>query len=233
MHTIPATCAIPAACATFPPMRHILHTTGLLLLAFIVQGCATPERFDQAVEIYEKLDPQVVEYQPVGDSKIDGLCRPFMTSANQFKAEVAKEYAAIAGTPVSKKFNKLTPEEIPDAYAKLDDTDRKAVDDWVRSSAKADSTRTANMLKQAEDLAKAGAQLAIEIVNASKGGAGGTAGLISSVASAMSEQGQKAKAQVDTATDYIGASQKMISTWQKVSAKVTETVNANIRKAQA
>jgi hypothetical protein len=218
---------------TLSPMRNILATTGLILIASIVTGCAAPKNIDEAVAAYEKLEGQVTAYEPVGDAKIDGLARPFVTSAIQLKADVDKEHKAIEANPISKEFGKLSPSEVPAAYAALSAERRKAIDDAAAAAAKADSSRLDNLLKQVVDLGVAGGKLVVEINDAAKGGAGGTAGIGESVFKAASGPGGKAAAQVNRSVEFCPAAEAMINHYRATVSEIAAAIQSNIRKAQS
>jgi hypothetical protein len=207
-------------------MRNILLFSGTVLLALVMQGCATTAS-------YKELKDRLVDYQPVDDAKLDGLARPFVTAAFQTKADVEKASAEIEGSPIEKLLGNEKPENAAKAYRALAPEQRDAIDKWLAARTKADSTRLENLGKQLADLALAGGRLALEITDAANGGGGGAAGLLGTGMNALGEKGQKVKNQVETATQFCEVSAKLISDYETKAAQVREAKESNTRKAQS
>lgn len=214
-------------------MRNILATTGLILIALFATGCATPKDIDGAVDSYKKLKNQVTEYEPVGDAKIDGVARPFVTSAIQLKADVDKEYLAIEANPIRQILGDVEPSKVPAAYRALPPEKRQAVDAAVAAAAKADNARLDNLLKQVIDLGVAGGKLAIELNDAAKGGAGGAASIGTTVFNAASGPGAKAGEQIKRSVEFCPAAEAMISNYRSTITEVAAAIKGNVEKAQS
>ena len=214
-------------------MRPSLITSGLILLALLSSGCATPKTIDAAVDSYRQLKDQITAYEPVGDAKIDGLARPFVTSAIQLKADVDMEFKAIEANPICKHLGNVEPSKVADAYRALPPAERRAVDEAIAAAAKADGSRLDTLMKQVVDLGVAGGKLALEINDAAKGGAGGAAGIGTSLFNAASGPGGKAVEQVNRSVEFCPAAEAMISNYRATTEQTAAAVKSNIEKAQS
>lgn len=215
-------------------MRNILATTGLILIALFATGCASaPPNLTEAYKQYDALDDSVKAYEPVGDAKLDGLARPFVTSAIQLKADVEKEVANIKGSPIQKLLGNVNPENASDAFAALKPEERAALARSVAESKKADEARIGNLVKQMADLAAAGVQLAVEIQNASKGGGAGAAGFASTLGNALSEEGTKAVSQVKNSFAFCEPATAIMKHYRSMMDTVEKANEDNARKAQS
>ena len=220
-------------CAILCAMNYSICFSGLVLFASILQGCASPKNIDEAVATYEKLESGIKQYEPVGDAKIDGLARPFVTGALQTKADVDKEAAAISANPISKLLGTVTPDKVNEAFAALPAADRAAVEKAAAASKEADGQRLDNLVKQLVDLGQAGAKLAIEINDVAKGGSAGAAGMGASIFNGASGPGGKAISQVNRSIEFCPAAEAMIRNYRSVSQEVAKSIAANAGKAQS
>ena len=214
-------------------MKYSLLFSGLVLFASVLQGCASPKNIDEAVATYTKLESGIKQYEPVGDAKIDGLARPFVTGALQTKADVDKEAAAISANPISKLLGTVAPDKVSEAFAALPAADRAAVEKAAAASKEADGQRLDNLVKQLVDLGKAGGQLAIEINDVAKGGSAGAAGMAGSIFNAANGPGGKAISQVKSSVEFCPAAEAMIRNYRSVSEAVAKSIAANAQKAQS
>jgi hypothetical protein len=215
-------------------MRNILHFSGTVLLALVMQGCATTAVDLEKVGIeYDDLKKQMTDYEPVGDAKIDGLARPFVTSANQLSLEfdkVKKEYNA---NPITVHFKNVSPSKYAEAYEALKPEEKAKVDEARRALKDADTGRLNSLLKQLTDLGIAGGRLALEIKDASGGGSGGAMALGNSLVKAASGPGGKAIEQVNRGVKMADNARIMIDWYLRTPAEVDKAIEQNARKAQS
>ena len=214
-------------------MKYPTFLSGLVLLASVLQGCASPKTIDEAVATYTKLESGIKQYEPVGDAKIDGLARPFVTGALQTKADVDKEAAGISANPISKLLGTVAPDKVNEAFAALPAADRAAVEKAAASSKEADGQRLDNLVKQLVDLGQAGVNLAIEINDVAKGGSAGAVGIGESIIKGASGPGGEALAQVKRSVEFCPAAEVMIRNYRLVSQEVAKSIAANVGKAQS
>jgi hypothetical protein len=227
------TCNTEASGDTLPGMNLQLLSSGLILAAISLQGCAQHKHYRDASDTYGKLKAEISDYEPVGDPKIDGLAKPFVTGAAQLRRDFEKAKAEMDASPVTKHFGGLDESEYAKAYAALSPAEKKLVDDALQQAAKADKGKFDTLLKQLADLAVAGGRLTLEINDAAKGGAGGAAGLAASAGNLVSGPGKKAVAQVDEALRFGSAATKLIEQYTSLPGKVATAIDQNVRKAQA
>jgi phospholipase/lecithinase/hemolysin len=196
-----------------------------------MHGCASSDTIASADEAYQKLDPEIKEYEPVGDAKIDGLARPFVTGAIQLRKDVEKEFAAIKGSPLAQKMGKYSAEDWQRGYESLSKEEQASVKAYVESAEKADSARLDALLTQVVDLGVAGGKLAIELQDAAQGGAGGAAGIGQSIFNAASGPGGKAAGQVKDSVEFCSAGEALIRRYRESLKRGAEVVRKNIEKA--
>jgi hypothetical protein len=212
-------------------MRNLVLFSGAILLALLMHGCASSETITAADEAYLKLEPGLKEYEPVGDAKIDGLARPFVTGAIQLRKDVEKEFAAIKGSPLASKMGKFSEKDWQSGYESLSKEDQASVKAYIESAEKADSARLDTLLNQVVDLGVAGGKLAIELQDAAKGGAGGAAGIGQSLFNAASGPGGKAAAQVKSSVEFCSAGEELIRRYRESLKRGAEVVRKNMEKA--
>jgi hypothetical protein len=211
-------------------MRNILLFSGTALLALAMQGCATPNTVSGGHENYQKLAADLKEYEPVGDVKIDGLARPFVTSAIQLRADVDKESTKLLASEASKELGRTSPENFEQAFNALEPEKRKSLIAEAEAAERADGARLESLLKQLADLGVAGGKLVIDIQSASKGNAGGAA---ETAANLFGGPGKNAIGQVNAAMDFGVAANDLISSYRKLNAQIRAANESNVKKAQS
>lgn len=226
-----AACKPKVAPGSIPAMNLKLVSAGLILAAISLQGCA--QTYKEAADTYRSLKADIGAYEPVGDPKIDGLAKPFVTEAGKLQAEFDKVKAEMEASPLTKNFGDLSESDYAKAYAALSPADKKLVDDALRSAAKADKARTEAMMTQLADLAVAGGRLTVEIKDAAGGGAGGAGALASTAGNLAGGAGKQAIAQVEEAIKFSNAAKMMIEQYSSLPGKIAKAIETNVRKAQA
>jgi hypothetical protein len=214
-------------------MKYSLLFSGLVLFASVLQGCASSNNIGEAVQAYRALKSEIKQYEPVGDAKIDGLARPFVTGALQTKADVDKEAAAISANPIIQLLGTVAPDKVSQAFAALPAADRAAVEKAAAASKEADGQRLDNLVKQLVDLGQAGAKLAIEINDVAKGGSAGAANIGASILKGASGPGEKAISQVNRSIEFVAPAKEMIEYYRGLCDTVAKDIAANVRKAQS
>jgi hypothetical protein len=177
-------------------MGKLSSLSGLILLASMCTGCASPQTTDGAEGRYKKLAEFLVEYEPVGDATIDGLARPFVTGAIKLRADVEKEHKRISASEANKELGRVKAEDFAEAFEKLEPAKRQALAAEAAAAKTADDARVNSLMKQLTDMGMAGVKLGVDIHNATQGNAGGVADLGLKL---LSGPGKKAAAQVHAA----------------------------------